>query len=269
MNFKLVPKILIITLTALLAILVSSVKCYASSAGIDDKAGLYTKEQLETLEARQQEVADYTGWNIAVVTTNEGFGEDGYSAINYAEYYYETTFDEFTSGILYLIDIDYRYFFVSGEADYKYFSDARVKAMSKKCEKYYYDYDDVGNLNAFYDYVVEVYDKGPFTASEKVMGNVLYGFRGDIGFIVGAIAAVIGVAVVLSRYKFKEKVSANIYLDRSRTSFYRRNDRFVREFTTKARIDSDGGSHGGGGGESHHGSSGGHSHGGGGHGGRR
>lgn len=254
---KTLLKILAAAVSSAAAVACMTISAFAYSAGIDDQAGLYTPEQIEELEARQQEVADHTGWNIAVVTTDVGFGTDGYNAIEYAEAYYDKTFGYSTSGILYLIDVDYRHFCISGEADYEYFDDKRVRDMSDTCEKYYYDYDDVGNLNAFYDKVEYYYDKGQFSK---------FNFSFGAAVIAGLIAAAIGVGVVWSRYKFHYQPTANNYLDGSKINFYRRTDRFVREFTTKAKIES---SSGGGGGGHSHGSSGGHSHGGGGHGGRR
>lgn len=260
---KTLLKILAAAVSSAAAAACMAISAAAYSAGIDDQAGLYTSEQIEELEARQQEVADHTGWNIAVVTTDTGFGTDGYNAIEYAKAYYDKTFGHSSSGILYLIDLDYRHFCISGEADYKYFNDKRVRDMSDACEKYYFDYDDVGNLNEFYDKVEYYYDKGPFTNDGPMEGSGLR-FSFSAAAIVGLIAAAIGVGVVWSRYKFHYQPTANNYLNGSRINFYRRTDRFVREFTTKTRIESNSGGGGG-----HHGSSGGHSHGGGGHGGRR
>lgn len=262
---KTLLKILAAAVSSAAAVVCMTISTFAYSAGIDDQAGIYTSEQIAELEARQQEVADHTGWNIAVVTTDDGFGTDGYNAIEYAEAYYDKTFGYSSSGILYLIDVDYRHFCISGEADYKYFDDNRVRDMSNTCEKYYFDYDDVGNLNAFYDKVEYYYDKGPFT-SDGSAESAKIRFNFGAAAIVGLIAAAIGVGVVWSRYKFHYQPTANNYLDGSRINFYRRTDRFVREFTTKAKIES---SSGGGGGGGSHGSSGGHSHGGGGGGGRR
>lgn len=252
---------LISVIFAFFAAAILGINCFAAESFIDDRAGLYTAEQLEELEARQQEVSDYTGWNIVVVTTNVGFGTDGYDAIEYAENYYDSHFGYSSSGIMYLIDIDYRHFCIAGEADYQYFNDSRVGAMFKACNGKYMDCDDVGNLTTFYDYVIKYYDAGPISSESGLSRK----FSVQIAVIVGLAAAAIGVAVVISRYKFHYKPSANSYLDRGKINFYRRSDRFVRQFTTRARIDSDGGGGRGGG----HGSSGGHSHGGGGGGGRR
>lgn len=250
-------------LTAAVCLSMNAFAYESGSVGIDDQANLYTEEEEAMLEARQQEVADLTGWNIAVVTTDVGFGEDGYNAIEYAEDYYDETFGYSSSGLLYLIDIDYRHICISGQADYEYFNDARAQTMFKKCNEKYMDYDDVGNLMTFYEYVEETYKLGPYS-NGKVYGKKMFSLPAAL--IVGIISAVIGVLVVRGRYKFHPQPSTNQYLDGNKVNFYRRQDMFVREFTTRTNISSNssgGGSHGG------HGSGGGHSHGGAGGGGRR
>lgn len=256
---------LAVTMTAVvLAVMLMSLNVLAyesGSVGIDDQAHLYTEEQIKMLEARQQEVAELTGWNIAVVTTDVGFGTDGYDAIEYAEKYYDDTFGYSSSGLLYLIDLDYRHICISGEADHQYFNGRRFNVMMDKCNDKYMDYDDVGNLMTFYEYIEGNYKLGPFS-NGKVYGKKLFSFLPAL--ICGGLAAVIGVVCVRSSYKFHPQPGTNQYLDGKKVNFYRREDRFIREFTTRTNVSSSGGSRGGG-----HGTSGGHRHGGGGRGGRR
>lgn len=253
----------------------------AAKSVIDDMAGLYSSSELAALEEKQQAVADKTGWNIAVVTTNVGFGEDGAQAMRYAEDYYDMAFGSESSSIVYLIDLDYRHFAMDGDL-LNYFNTSRLDRLIDKCEEEYFDYDDVGNLETFYYYLEYYYDQGTVQRDPNV------GAKGDgfvpadgrdthaeavnitmifSGMVAGIIAAAIGIAIVLSRYKFHHAPTANCYLNSNTINMYRRQDRFVREYTTRTRIDSDsgGGGHSSGGGHSHGGSH----HGGGGHGGRR
>ncbi|MDE6133562.1 MAG: TPM domain-containing protein, partial [Oscillospiraceae bacterium] len=115
----------------------------AAESFIDDKAGLYTQSNLAELEAKQQAVSDLTGWNIAVVTTDTGFGEDGKRAMRYAEDYYDDHFGSDSSSIVYLIDLDYRYFSMDGDL-LNYFNTSRLDSMIDACNKKYFAYDDVG-----------------------------------------------------------------------------------------------------------------------------
>lgn len=249
----------------------------AAESIIDDKAGLYTQSELSKLEAKQQAVSDLTGWNIAVVTTDTGFGTDGARAMRYAEDYYDEKFGSNSSSVVYLIDLDYRHFAMDGDV-LNYFNSKRLDKMIDACEDEYFDYDDVGNLEKFYYYLEYYYNQGTVAYDSDIGAkgesfvpkdgiSIEYNMTMLLsGMAAGAIAAAIGIAIVLSRYKFHHAPTANCYLNSNTINMYRRQDRFVREYTTRTRIDS-GGSGGGGhsGGHSHGGSH----HGGGGHGGRR
>lgn len=247
----------------------------AAESIIDDKAGLYTKSDLAELEAKQQAVADLTGWNIAVVTTNTGFGNDLSRAVRYAEDYYDKKFGSDSSSVVYLIDLDWRHVAMDGDL-LNYFNTSRLDTMQDECERKYKKYDDVGNLETFYYYLEYYYNSGTVEYDSNI-GAKGSSFNGNgeangyaitmllAGMTTGVIAAAIGIAIVLSRYKFHHAPTANCYLNSNTINIYRRQDRFVREYTTRTRIDSDSGGSGGGGGRSH----GGISHGGGSRGGRR
>lgn len=87
-----------------------------------------------------------------------------------------------------------------------------------------------------------------------------------VGLIIAAVIAIIVVSSMAAHYKKRTPISARAYIVNNMTHFTRRNDVFIREFTTSHRIDDDhqgGGGHHGGGGGGH--SSSGHSGGGGRH----
>lgn len=242
----------------------------AAESIIDDKAGLYTQSELSELEAKQQEISDLTGWNIAVVTTDTGFGTNLSRAIRYAENYYDDHFGIDSSSIVYLIDLDWRHVAMNGDV-LNYFNTSRLDTMQDECEVKYKNYDDVGNLETFYYYLEYYYNHGTVAYdSEIAPKGAFFYFNYSIFFAImfaGTIAALISIAIVLSRYKFHHAPTANCYLNSNTINIYRREDRFVREYTTRTRIDSDSGGGGGhsGGGRSHGGSH----HGGGSRGGRR
>lgn len=273
-----IKKLLAIFSSVLISAAFLALPASAATSVIDDMAGLYTEKELAELRDKQQEVSDLTGWNIAVVTTKVGFGEDGANAMRFAEDYYDQTFGSGSSSVVYLIDLDYRHFAMDGTV-LDYFNSKRLDRMIDDCESEYFDYDDVGNLEKFYYHLEKNYNAGTvardpdigrkgddFVPSDGISVNgydvtMLLG-----GMLTGGIAAAIAIAIVLSRYKLHHVPTANCYLNGNNINFYRREDRFVREYTTRTRIDSDsGGGGGGGGGHSHGGSH----HGGGGHGGRR
>lgn len=272
-------KLISFALSLFAAAVVTAVPASAWSAGIDDRAGLYSQSEIEALEARQEEVAELTGWNIAVITTDTGFGLDGVNACDYAEQKYDELFGADSSSVVYLIDLDYRWIAMDGDV-LNYFNTSRFDKMMDKCEDCYQDYEDVENLETFYYYLEYYYEQGTVEVDPNIgakgddfEGSIVwefhssdYDFNFAVIFVAGGIAAAIGIAIVFSRYKFHYSPSANCYLNRNTINMYRREDRFIREYTTRTRINSSsgGGSHGG---SSHR--SGGRSHGGGGRGGRR
>jgi len=273
-------KLITVIITALAALIATAVPASAWSAGINDMANLYTDAEIAHLEARQEEVAEITGWNIAVVTTNVGFGLDGIDACDYAEQYCYDTFGSDPDSVVYLIDLDYRWISMDGDL-LNYFNSSRFDTMMDTCEDCYMDYKDVENLEFFYHYLEYYYNEGT-VEYDPTIGALGDDFEGAIeyydddvtidltmifgGFIAGLIGAAISVGIVLARYKTHRAPSANSYLNRSSVNMYNKQDYFVREYTTRTRIESSssGGSRSGGSRRS-----GGRSRGGGGRGGRR
>lgn len=275
-----IKKLLSVMVTAVAAALVTIVPASAWSAGINDMAGLYSAEELAHLEARQEEVSELTGWNIAVVTTDVGFGLDGVNACDYAEEYCYDTFGDDPDSVVYLIDIDYRWISMDGDL-LNYFNSSRFNTMMDTCEDCYMDYNDVENLEIFYHYLEYFYNEGTVEYDPSI-GALGDDFEDAIewddektidltmifgGFIAGLIGAAISIGIVLARYKTHLAPSANAYLNKSSVNMYNSQDYFVREYTTRTRIESSssGGGHRSGGSRR----SGGRSRGGGGRGGRR
>lgn len=273
-------KLITVMAAALAALVIMALPASAWSAGINDMAGLYSDAEIAHLEARQQEVADVTGWNIAVVTTDVGFGLDGIDACDYAEQYCYDTFGGDPDSVVYLIDLDYRWISMDGDL-LNYFNSSRFNTMMDTCEECYMDYNDVENLEFFYHYLEYYYNEGTVEYDPSI-GALSDDFEDAIewddddtvdftmifgGFIAGLIGAVISVGIVLARYKTHQAPSANAYLNKSTVNMYRSQDYFVREYTTRTRIESSssGGSHRSSGSRR----SGGRSRGGGGRGGRR
>ena len=273
-------KLISIFTAALTALVITAVPASAWSAGINDMAGLYSDAEIEHLEARQEEVSELTGWNIAVVTTDVGFGLDGVDACDFAEDYCYDTFGSDPDSVVYLIDLDYRWISMDGDL-LNYFNSSRFDTMMDTCEECYMDYKDVENLEFFYHYLEYFYNEGT-VEYDPTVGALGDDFEDAIvwdddktidltmifgGFIAGLIGAAISVGIVLARYKTHHAPSANSYLNRSSVNMYNNQDYFVREYTTRTRIESSssGGGHRSGGSRR----SGGRSRGGGGRGGRR
>lgn len=242
----------------------------AQSLGITDTADLLTDEQEQELEQIQQELADKTGWNIAVIVS-DGYGSK--TAMEFTDDFYDDSFGIDTDGIMFLYDMNDRYLSTSGIA-INYLNDSRIEKILNDVDECYYNKDDFGALKIFYKDIEYYFDEGiradnyvyegEYNGGEEPHDYVKQTF---IGLIAGAVAVLIGIGIVIRRYKFHHVPSANNYLNKGTIYFYRRSDMYIREFTTRTRISSSSG--GGGGGSSTHRSSGGGTHGGGGHSGHR
>ena len=253
-----------------------SASCLAYSAGIDDRAGIYTPSEIAELEQRQKEAADLTGWNIAVITTDTGFGTDGVDACDFAEQYYDDTFGADSSSVVYLIDLDYRWIAMDGDV-LDYINSDRFNEMMDACEHCYMNYEDVKNLNTFYDSLEKYYLAGTVTRDPSV-GPLGDAFETAVTYdsytveklliflLTGVLISTVVICIIVYRYKVHIAPSANTYLEHSSVDMYIKNDIFSYEDTTRTRISSSSS-----GGSRHSGShrSGGRSHGGGGRGGRR
>lgn len=208
---------------------------------LDDRAGLYSEGEETYILSLMENAAEKTGWNYGIVTLNEDIN-DSASACSRAERLYDERFGADSSGVLYMCDVGYRWFVIAGDAG-NYISGSRYDRMEKKIKELYFDYKDIECAEAFINTTSECFDKG-VVGFEPDSAGIAWG----IGLAVFAAAAVvIGVNV---RYKKYPKAKVNNYLDPKHTNMYRRNDIFVREYTTKHTHSS---SSGGGGGGGHHG----------------
>lgn len=102
----------------------------AINMGIYDDADLFSAAQESDIGEEIQKVILQTGFDVAVVTTNNAQGK---SAQKYADYFYTTKKigkGDKKSGVLFLIDMDNReiYFYTKGDA-MRYFSDERQKKI--------------------------------------------------------------------------------------------------------------------------------------------
>ena len=65
------------------------------------------------------------------------------------------------------------------------------------------------------------------------------------GIIAGILTAIVMFFSIKSTYKFKKSCNSDVYIERNETNFTERQDRFIRKYTTKTKIQSSssGGSH--------------------------
>ena len=275
--------------------LFSPLTVHAEGQCVFDDAGVLDAQEAALLEVDLASVNSDTGWNVAVITTNDAQGK---SAQAYADDFYDALYGINTDGVVYLIDFDNRENAVStsGEA-INYLTDSRIEsildettpplgkgnyaeamqAFVQEITYYYgqgipegqYQYDsDTGETSYYHNdsspaetkYSYPSPSPGYEAETKMPMGQLV-----GIGVLLGGITAIIAIAVILHRYKFHSIPGAVNYMNRSETVFQEQTDTFMRQYVNRVRIRQDPPPGGGGGGgmSSTHTSSGGGTHGGG------
>lgn len=225
---------------------------------VDLTDGEYLDEdEIEDLEDLLQDTAERVGFNVGVVVTdyipnavrnhqgNTNYQED--AVYEYTDYCFDEIFgkNNTADGVLLIINYYtlYDYILADGEAQ-TYINDSRTQEMFDDMYAAMKAYDAYAEVEDYAASVVKMYNRG----SVRVEGMFKVGF---IGLIIGLITAVIIYFSTKSSYSKHPKTSANTYINRNNTNFTVREDRFIRQYTTRVRNSSSsggGGRSGGGGG---------------------
>lgn len=287
----------LIILASVIPIKASAEKDF-SNCRIYDEYGLFKDNELEELNNLIEQTAKEIDMYIAVYISKTDL--DDLETERFSEQCYEDMFGENTDGIFFYMDLSggrpaYDYISTSGMGalvytDYR--NDGENNVIDKIFDRIYNYmpsseeiiesadiklaieefcrqleiYADKGTKSFYYSYDSAdgkyIYESGgkAVVSSHKPLFIMLKYF--PIGIACGIITAIIMFFVIKSTYKFKKSCDSSVYVERNETNFTVRDDRFIRQYTTKTKIESSsssGGSHHSGGG-----SRGGGSHGGGG-----
>lgn len=260
-------------------------------SGVYDNKGLFDDDELEELNDLVRETSEKTELHIIIYLSdvprsesftaefsddfyNAVFGKDSDGVIYYMDLSEQTYAYDFisTSGkgvLLYESHIDrmfdhiYAFLPASGEPIYASEISTAIKEICDIFERY--GNDEPSAVDFSYDEYTGkyIYYKNGETivSAHKPLGlSILSSWKyGLIGIIVGFICYF----SVKKHYKFKPSCNPGVYVSGNETRFNRREDIFIRTYTTKTKIESSSSGGGGRSGRSGHGRSGG-SHGGGG-----
>lgn len=265
-----------------------------------DPDGLFDETEAKQLEDLIRETSKKIDMYIAVQIINDSEEQmTDYQTEVFADDRYDALFNPQqnvdTDGVMLVLNMPTHYIYIttSGTGELYYYNarqNDRVSQMVENLKGYLRSGDNAGAVRRFCQDAEHYYnigippkahtynnDTGLYTyikngklvrsqtlpLSYRIQLN--YGVGLIVGAICAALTALISFAVIKSRYKFTKSLSASNYISDKETTFYQRDDMFIRTHTTKTRIDTDRSSGGGGfSGGSSHSSSGGHSHGGGG-----
>ncbi|MBE6843451.1 MAG: TPM domain-containing protein [Ruminococcus sp.] len=208
-----------------------------SNCKVHDLDDSLTDSQEEKLNKKIAKASDKIDANVAVVITSDlGYsGSDTYATRTYDEMFGNE------DGLLLLIDNDTHYDWIAPSVGFE-------NKYNRYIERFFDDItpelqrdDYEGAIEAFVDNVdLANYKK------ERILKYVV------IGLIVALVVSLITCLAIAHSYKTLKKYEARNYEAKESTRFNRKEDRFLREYTTKTKIESNsgGGSRSGGGGGS-------------------
>jgi len=269
--------------TLLAAALYSFPSCAAirystdNTASVEDMAGVLTDTEEEALLEQATELAEMTGMEFRVVTTDDA---EGKSAGSYAEDYFEALAEDFAGGC-YLLDLDNREYYVATYGDLRYIlTDNRIDTLVSNAGSYARNGDWEGTLSSMMSdtktYINDGVQEGTALYDVETGTYTFYEPPKSISLFEALMSAGVGLLGFLSmfmttkrRYQMKVpekndyKVQDNVHLN-----LRVKQDNLINRHVSRRLIPRDNDHHGSGGGPSHissvHTTSGGHSAGGGG-----
>ena len=234
-----------------------------------DFADLLTESQEELIYEKIQTFIKTYNMDLAVVTINYN---NKYSEVEYADDFYDYNdfgLNEHNDGLLFLIDMDNRGYYISttGEA-IRMYDDNRIDGTLDYIESYirngnYYE-ATVSFINKISDYASNGIPSSNKNSYIDSNGDIVYVKKISIlmSVIVSGIITGIVILILVNKNKMIKKAeNATKYIDKNNINITLKSDQFVTTHTTFVVISSS--SSGGGGSSTHRGSSG-ISHGGGG-----
>lgn len=265
------------TALAVMALLMVSCVCtFAGSDRVYDLAGLFTAAQTDTLSERAEEIGGMYDIDVAILTISVNDKSDSQE---YAEDFYLS--EGFGRGVMMLIDMDTRNVWITVKDAEYVISNGDVESILDSVFEYMPDGDYYNAASAFLknvDYYFDLYAQDPYYTKDPSEwdGNDYVPAQKDpitvgsiitpLGIIVSLVAATVYLLVLCRKNKsVKMADNANSFAQLDTFMLTQTEDKFVRTYTTRVRIQSDNDtsrSHGGGGGSSSGGGGGGFSGGG-------
>lgn len=254
----------------------------SSRSHIVDDRDILSKKTEDSLNKLVREYSDKLQMNIFIFVSGTKHSDSDTDSFA-ANTYNKLAGEDYTDGCIYYMDFSgkkpaYDYMWVSGKAgiifpsDISEVTDKVVPYLPPSSKQNITEEDVVPGIKKYLeiisDYVDDYsqsdlryetdpvndlyfYDTGSdyYCTKNKAPGARFVVFM--YSYAIGLIMSLILYFIIKSKYKFKDKTSPGIYVANGRTNFTVKTDTFIREYTTKTKIESSsGGGHGGGGGHS-------------------
>ncbi|MCD7799741.1 MAG: TPM domain-containing protein [Ruminococcus sp.] len=215
-----------------------SVSANGYSAIICDDYNALTDEQETELTQYLYNKSQEANVNIAVVITD---ATNKYGAMDYADVYEENLFGIDSNSILYLINMndDYDWISCSGTA-IDYYPQHTIDYILQNTSGVY-----LISQNDNMDFYGAIQSYGDLVVSQQTLPMSIFTKIG-VSFFVSLIVSLIVCCIIASRYKFHKRTNANIYTERANgggVTFTKRRDTFIRTYTTKTARSENSGTH--------------------------
>ena len=226
-----------------------------------DHVGYLTDNEIQQLQARIDKIKDRYKLDVVIVITDN---TNGKSSMKYADDYYDYNdygVDDKDSGLLMLINMQDREVWISTHARaIDIYTDSRISGMvngitSYLSNGYYYD-----ACNAFIDDVIK-YAKYSDTSYGGKVSRMLKSWP---VYVIPLVISIVSTLVITGNSKGEVTTSTRTYEEAGSFTLTQNTDMYLRETTTRTKIQSQPPSGGGGGHSTTHKSSSGRTHGGGG-----
>lgn len=232
----------------------------ASEYQVYDEASLFSAEETEELSELADALETQTDWDVIIYTSDENHDAS-------VKTYAEEKFNEYTDsddGILFLLDMYERTFYIATAGEvYEYISDDRIETMLDDAVSYAQNQDYASSMYAMLEDTSEYYqagipdgmtiyneDTGTYYSLDSGVRSLTMG-KLLAAAAAGAIACLIFCLIITGKYRLKFGRYRYNVREHSDLNLHRNEDRFVRQFVTRRRIERTPPPNGGGGGGGH------------------
>lgn len=256
--------------------------------GVYDDKALFDEDELDNLNDMVRNLSEELELYIVIYLGNEEYYSES-SVEFFADSFYDSTFGEYTDGVIYYMDLSenpsgaidtistsgkgrllyddyvedmfdeiFLYLPSTGQEIYSTQIELAIEIILEQFEKY--GDREPGAFDVEYDskndnYIY--YKNGATVISDAMPFSMRFSGMMKYGIPCGIVVGLLFYFITRWRYKFKSSCNPQVYVARDETSFTRRDDIFIRTYTTRTKIESSSGGRGGrsGGGRSHGGGS--------------
>lgn len=218
-------KKIVFAIMFILSLMIPQVSAFAAS-GVYDDARLFYETEVTALQEELAALTETTGWDAAVVTTNDA---EGKTSMVYADdFYAELGYGD--NGVLYLVDMDNREIYISATGTASAcLTDTRMDNIFDEAVSYASQGSYYKAVSTEISMTNEYFQAGIPVDNEKAAVQIAVVVA---GVIIGAAVAAFWVVTVYKEYSFKEIGEIYDYNSKSKVNYTVNSDKLVNSFIT-------------------------------------